>query len=192
MNFAPMEKELAFPEGFVVPGPSGHVLGNVGINEKGAAGLEVDIGITDIGLAFAEGFYFGAVQHQSRFQLLKNMVMIRSGAVLGNDLLTRRLGVLALPGQFVWLSHNLSFYLMLRPKTEKREKGFAQCPRPPACPGPIENNSTTSSQGRFQVLLRRVEPVTTKLPRNPAVCRPSGTCASFWRAGLTSGARLAL
>jgi len=53
------------------------------------------------------------VQHQARFQLLKNVVVVRGGAVLRDDLLTR-LPVFALYGLVGWLGHNLSFYPMLR------------------------------------------------------------------------------
>ena len=51
------------------------------------AGLEVHIGVANVGLSFPERLHLRAVQHQSGLMLLKNMVVIRSRAVLRDDLL---------------------------------------------------------------------------------------------------------
>ena len=118
MNFALVKKELAFAEGFVIPRAAGHVLGDMGVDEEWAAGLEVDVGVADVGFAFAEGLHFGAVKDESRFHLFEDVIVVGRGAVLRDDLLARVLGVLpfllALPGLRSWLGHNLSFYLMMR------------------------------------------------------------------------------
>ena len=79
----------------MVPGSAGHVLGNVGIFEKSAAGFEVDKSIANISFSFAKGFYFGPMQHQASFQLLKNMIIVGSGAILRDNLFTRFLRVFA-------------------------------------------------------------------------------------------------
>ena len=118
MNLAFVKKQLAFAEGFVVPRTTGHVLGDVGIHQKRAAGLEVNIGIADVGLAFAESLDLGAVKNESRFHPFEDVIIVGGRAVLRDDLFARLLGVLALlgnlPGFTSWLGHNLSFYLMMR------------------------------------------------------------------------------
>ena len=118
MNFALVKKELAFAEGFVIPRAAGHVLGDMGVDEEWAAGLEVDVGVADVGLAFAKSLHFGAVKDESRFHLFEDVIVIRGGAVLRDDLFARVFGVLrfllALSGLGGRLGHNLSFYLMMR------------------------------------------------------------------------------
>lgn len=98
----------------MIPGATWHVLRDVRINEKSAAGLKVHVGIADIGFAFAQSFYFRAMQHQAGFQLLKDMVIVGSGAILRDNLFLGRFSVLGPLGFFDWLGHNLSFYLMTR------------------------------------------------------------------------------
>jgi hypothetical protein len=55
------------------------------------------------------------VQHQTRFKLLKYVVIVGSGAILRHDEFSR--SVPALFWFLVWLGHNLSFYLMPRLNT---------------------------------------------------------------------------
>ena len=117
MNFAFVKKQLAFAEGFVIPRAAGHVLGDVGVDEERAAGLEVDVGVADVGFAFAECFHFGAMKDESRFHLFEDVVVVRGSAVLRDDFFARLLGLgfwRDLPGLRGWLAHNLSFYLMMR------------------------------------------------------------------------------
>jgi hypothetical protein len=123
MNLAFMKKEFAFAERFVVPWAAGHVLRDVCVDEERAAGLEVHVGVADVGLAFAQSFHFGAVKDESRFHLFEDVVVVRSRAVLRDDFFARLLGVLALlrallgttlHGFTSRLGHNLSFYLMMR------------------------------------------------------------------------------
>ena len=118
MNFAFVKKEFAFAERLVIPRAAGHVLGDVGVDEEGAAGLEVDVSVADVSFAFAEGLYFGAVKYESSFHLFEDMVVVRGGAVLRDDFFAWILGVLrfllALSGLRGRLGHNLSFYLMMR------------------------------------------------------------------------------
>lgn len=118
MNFAFMKKQLAFAERFVVPRTAGHVLSDVGVDEERAAGLEVHVGVTDVGLAFAQGFDFGAVKDEARLHFFEDVVVVGGGAVLRDDFFAGLFGVLSLfgdlPGFGGWLGHNLSFYLMRR------------------------------------------------------------------------------
>ena len=51
--------------------------------------------------AEGKGLYLRAMQHHTGFQLLKNMIVIRGGAVLGDHLDGR------LVRFFLWLGHNL-------------------------------------------------------------------------------------
>src|SRR5579864_4179921 len=123
MNLAFMKKQFALAERFVIPRAAGHVLGDVSVDEKGAAGLEVHVGVTDVGLAFAQGFHFGAVKDEARLHLFEDMIVVRGGAILRDDLLAgllrglallRALSGTALHGFTSRLGHNLSFYLMMR------------------------------------------------------------------------------
>src|SRR5579863_7102007 len=118
MNFAFVKKQLAFAERLVIPRAAGHVLGNVGVDEEGAAGLEVDVSVADVGFAFAKSLHFGAVKDEARFHLFEDVIVVRGGTVLRDDLLARVLGalrfLLALCGPGGRLGHNLSFYLMMR------------------------------------------------------------------------------
>jgi hypothetical protein len=114
INLAFVKQEFAVAEGFVVPGTAGHVLSDVGVNEVSAAGLKVHIGVADIRFPLAQSFYLGAMQHQACFQLLKDMVIVGSRAILGDDLFLGPFPILGPLGFVVWLNHNLSFYLMTR------------------------------------------------------------------------------
>jgi hypothetical protein len=78
------------------------------VYEKRAAGFEVNESIANVGFALAQSFYFGAVQHQARFKLLKYVVIVGSGAILRHDLLAGSFGVPALLGFLIWHGHNLS------------------------------------------------------------------------------------
>src|SRR5215471_4923017 len=112
MNFALVKKQFAIAEGFVVPRAAGHVLGDMRVDKVGAAGLEVHVSIADIGLAFAEGFHFGAVEDQAGLEPFEKMIVIGGSAVLRDDLLARPFGLLASFSTFGWLSHNPPFYMM--------------------------------------------------------------------------------
>src|SRR5467141_3796107 len=94
MNFAFVKKQFTFAERFVVPRAAGHVLGDMGVDEERAAGLEVHVGVANVGLAFAQGLHFGAVKHESRFHLFEDVVVVRGGAILRDDFFERLLGVL--------------------------------------------------------------------------------------------------
>jgi|SRR6516162_3515774 len=98
----------------MVPGTAWHVLRDVGIHQVSAAGLKVHVSVANIGFSFAQRLYFGAMQHEAGFQLLKDMIIIRGRAILRDNLLLRALGVFALLRFFRRLHHNLSFYLMPR------------------------------------------------------------------------------
>src|SRR6266700_418576 len=77
---------------------------NVRVHEPCAVGLEIDIGIANVGFAFPEGLDLRAVKHQAGLMFLKNMVVIGCGAVLRDDVLARLGGLLCI---FRGFSHNL-------------------------------------------------------------------------------------
>src|SRR5580704_10555204 len=89
----------------MVPGAAGIVLSNVGVDEPGAAGLEVDKGVADVCFSFAKGFDLGAVKDHASLEPLQQVVVVGGGAVLGDDLilflLFRFFGLLG------WLGHSL-------------------------------------------------------------------------------------
>src|SRR5260370_31792659 len=125
MNLAFMKEKFSFAERFVIPRAAGHVLGDVGVDKERAAGLEVHVGVADVGFAFAQRFDFRAVKDQARFHSFKDVVVVGSGAVLRDNFFARLFRVLpfrpfcgallrTLSGFRRWLGHNLSFYLMMR------------------------------------------------------------------------------
>src|SRR5271165_2552224 len=103
VNFAAVQEQLAIAEGFVIPGAAGRILRDVGVDQERPAGFKVHEGIANVGFALAQSFHFGAMQHQARFELLKNVVVVGSGAILRDDLLARLLAVPAFLGLLVWL-----------------------------------------------------------------------------------------
>ena len=116
MNFAFVKKELTLAEGLVVPRAAGHVLGDVGVHEERATGLEIHVGVADVGLAFAEGLHFGAMEDEAGFEAFEDVIVVGGRAVLGDDLFGGPGGLftLRLLGVFGGPGHNLSFYLMKR------------------------------------------------------------------------------
>src|SRR6266403_1401149 len=153
MNFAFVKKQFTFAERLVVPRAAGHVLGDMSVDEERAAGLEVHVGVANVGLAFAQGLHFGAVKHESRFYLFEDVVVVRGGAILRDDFFARLLGILglleALPRFTSWLGHNLSFYLMMR---LIRVSGTAAHPSGlvPATGHPLEERLRNWQMGPFE------------------------------------------
>jgi len=80
-----VKQEFAGAERFVIPGTARHVLGNVGVNQPRAGGLEVDIGVANIGFAFAKGLNFGTMEDKPGLNLVEQVVIVGGGAVLGDD-----------------------------------------------------------------------------------------------------------
>jgi hypothetical protein len=74
------------------------------VNQPSAMRLEIHVGVADVGLAFAQGLDLGAVKYKASLMSLKNMVVIRGRAILGDDLLAGFRGLLCLFGRF---SHNV-------------------------------------------------------------------------------------
>ena len=58
------------------------------IHEPNLAAANHAVGVTQVRLTFAQRFYFGAKQHHARFQLLKKVVIVGSGAVLSHQQLS--------------------------------------------------------------------------------------------------------
>jgi len=59
------------------------------IHEPDFAPANHGIGVPEVGLALAERFYFGAKQHHARFQPLKKVIIVGSGAVLRHHQLSQ-------------------------------------------------------------------------------------------------------
>ena len=126
VNFAFVQEEFAVAEGFMVPGATGKILGDMGVHEIGPAGLEVHEGIANVGLALAQGLHFGAMENEAGLHPFEDVIVVRSGAILSDNLVGLGFGVFAfllallwsllrtLLRSVIWLSHNLSFYLMAR------------------------------------------------------------------------------
>jgi hypothetical protein len=64
------------------------------VNQPGAVGLEIDVGVANVGLALTKGFDLGTVEDQTGLMSLKNMVVIGGGAVLGDDVFAGLCGLL--------------------------------------------------------------------------------------------------
>ena len=82
------EKQLPRSKRPMVIGPSGKVFADVAVQEPNLTATDHAIGIPQIGLALAERFHFSAKQHHACFQLLKKVIIVRSGAVLGHNQLS--------------------------------------------------------------------------------------------------------
>ena len=116
MNLALVKKQFTFAKRLVVPGAAGHILRDVRVDEESAAGLEVHIGVADVGFTFAQCFHFGAMKNESGLKLFQDVIVVRSCAILRDDLFAGLLGLFTfrLLGVLRRLGHNLSFYLMTR------------------------------------------------------------------------------
>ena len=62
------------------------VFRDVGIQEKEFALFHSGIGFSQIGAAFAQGLYFGALQGKAGFKGLKNFIFVTGAAVVGHHL----------------------------------------------------------------------------------------------------------
>src|SRR5215472_14880972 len=148
MNFTLVKKKFAIAERLVIPGTARQVLRDVGVDQIWAAGLEVHIGVADVGLAFAQRFHFGAVQDQPGFELFKKVIVVGGGAILRDDLLARlgALFTLRLLSVFRRPGHNLSFYLMTR-LTRMSGKAAPSGPLVPSCRPSWEKKAGELSYG---------------------------------------------
>jgi hypothetical protein len=78
------EKQFSSSEGSVVVWPSGKIFADVEIHKPNLAAADYAVGVPQVRLALAERFNLGPKQHHARFQLLKKVIIVRSGAVLGH------------------------------------------------------------------------------------------------------------
>ncbi len=85
IKLAAVEEKLARAHGIVIPNAAGAVFGNVGVHEPEFAGARLGVGLAEGGLAFAEGFDFGADQNDAGFDFVEEDVVVRGGAILGDD-----------------------------------------------------------------------------------------------------------
>lgn len=65
---------------------AGVVFGDMAIGEKDFLAADFAIGVAKSDGAGAKRFHFGANQNQPRFKTVENVIIVGSGAVLGNDL----------------------------------------------------------------------------------------------------------
>ena len=85
-EFPAVQQQLALPEGIVVSRSPGTVLRYVAVYQPSLASANFGVGFADCSFAFAERLDFGAHQYQSCFELVEQLVVVGSGAVLGDDL----------------------------------------------------------------------------------------------------------
>jgi hypothetical protein len=78
------EEEFPRSERSVVKWPSRKILADVEIHEPNLAAANDAVSLPQVGFALAEGFNLGAKQHHARFQPLKKVIIVRSGAVLSH------------------------------------------------------------------------------------------------------------
>ncbi len=71
----------------MIPGAAGQVLSDVSVDEPGAAGLEINIGVADIRFSFAKGLHLGAVKDEAGFKFFEKLEVVGGGTVLRHDLL---------------------------------------------------------------------------------------------------------
>jgi hypothetical protein len=79
------KKKLPGSEGTVVKWPTRKIFTNMEIDEPYLSASNYGVSVTQVRLALAKGFNFGAKQHHAGFQLLKKLVIVRGGPVLGHD-----------------------------------------------------------------------------------------------------------
>jgi hypothetical protein len=81
-----VEQQLPFPKGIVVPEASGQILGNVAVYQPSLAKANLGIGLPEGAFALAQRLDLRAHQYQSRFQTVQEVVVVRGGAILCNNL----------------------------------------------------------------------------------------------------------
>ena len=68
---------------------AGTVLRDMAVHQPDAGAADFGISVPQVGFAVAQRFYFGARQNHTGLHVFEQVVVIRSGAVLGNDLQPR-------------------------------------------------------------------------------------------------------
>jgi hypothetical protein len=169
MNFAFVQEKFAVAKRFMVPRTSGKILRNVSIHEIGATGLEIDESIANVGFAFTQGLDFGTMKDKSRFHFFENVIIIRSGTILSDNLICCRFRVLrplwTLLRSLIWLCHNLSFYLMARLSERTGNATLPGNTQPPGRnPSQGEDRMTGSRAGSL------IEKILTMITFRRAMC----------------------
>jgi hypothetical protein len=85
VNLLLPQEQFPRSEGSMVIWPSRKIFADMAIQEPDLAAANDGIGVPQVGLALAEGFHLGPKQHHARFQLLKKVIIVGGGAVLGHD-----------------------------------------------------------------------------------------------------------
>ena len=86
VDLPPVEQQLSFPEGIVVPGASRKIFRDVTVYQPDFAGANLCISFAQRSLPFPQALHLGADQNQSGFELVEEGVVVRGGAVLSNNL----------------------------------------------------------------------------------------------------------
>ncbi len=89
LNFLAMQEQPATRERLMIERAAGAVLGNVAIHQPDAGSADFGVSIPEVRFAVAQSFHFGARQRHAGLHLLEQVVVVGSGAILGNDLLPR-------------------------------------------------------------------------------------------------------
>ena len=70
----------------MVPRAAWHILRDVSVDQPGTISLEIHIGVANIRLSFAEGFYLCPMQDNTCFQSLQKMIVVACRAILRDNL----------------------------------------------------------------------------------------------------------
>jgi len=84
-----MQEQPAARERLMIERATGVVLRDMAIHQPNARAADFGVGVSQVGFALAQSFHFGAHKRHSGFHLFKEVVVIASGAILGNDFLPR-------------------------------------------------------------------------------------------------------
>jgi hypothetical protein len=98
-NLRFVQQELARPQWRMVKWAARQVFPDMAVQQPDGPGANYGIGVSKVRLSFAQRFHFGAKQHHTCLLLLKQEIIVRGGAILGNQQL------IGLPLFFDWLGH---------------------------------------------------------------------------------------
>ena len=85
-----VQQQAAPGKRLMVKRPAGQVLRDVAVHQPDVAAAHFGVGVAQIGLAVAQRFHLGARKDHARFHFFEKVIVVGSGAILGNDLLARR------------------------------------------------------------------------------------------------------
>lgn len=85
LDFSPIQEQLPLAKGIVIARAARLIFRNVTIHEPRFACAELGVGVSKGPLALAKRFNFRADEHESRFQFVEKVVIVRGGTVLRDN-----------------------------------------------------------------------------------------------------------